>query len=428
MNPIDRFKTWEKIMSLEKKLLEAIDRSITEHPLGPKEEAFHQRKMNIALNVSGNKRSKLLSKHLSWASGKGSIRESDSNPVNDCEVFEGIQLTENAFDEEKGILDIVILKPGLNRSGKRFYTDKCLQEAAPKFKGVAMYADHDTKSGQRERPERSVRDLVGEVIETKVNENGWIVGKARVAESWLKDKISNFQKAGILHRIGISHNSLGRFTQQKHEGKVVQFIESITRPISVDYVTEAGAGGCINFMESNSGDQTTDENNSGGFQMDEKEFQSMKESLEALQESQKSTTDKLEGVLSENETLKKENETLKTQIEESSKASFDAHVEAAIKEADLPEKSKERLVSQFKESTDIEAFDEALKDEVDYVNSIKESNTDTKDNKPVRGLGPQSQKKDSTNNGNSVDLSESFKRLPGVSEDLAKNMAVSRRW
>src|SRR5690606_3161022 len=107
----------------------------------------------------------ILSNHLSWVNGSR-IQESDPIQATECEVFEGIQLTESAFDSEKGILYIVILKPGLNRSGTHFYTEKALKESAEKFAGVKMYADHISRSGAKDRPERSIRDFVGVVKES----------------------------------------------------------------------------------------------------------------------------------------------------------------------------------------------------------------------------------------------------------------------
>lgn len=412
-------------MNLDQELLQSIQTQIDRHPLTPKEKGHYQ--TIIAEALASENRVQGLADCLSWVSGSR-IRESDEPPsVQECEVFEGVQLTESAFNAEKGVLDIVILKPGLNRAGKRYYTKEAIQESAPKFKGVKMYADHPSKSETRDRPERSVRDFVAVVTETFVDEQGWLRGKAQVIEDWMKSKIGNLQETGLLHTLGVSHNSTGRFTWQKIENKTVQFVESILTPHSVDFVTEAGAGGSVSFMESDSNTDDPDTDQDGGLNMDEKqELETMKESLADITGKVTVLTETLEGVKTENDTLKAENEKLQSELQESKRREFDAHVETKLAEADVPDNVKKKLVEDFKESTDTEAFDKALADQIGFVQSIKESYGIRE--KKVKGLGPGNHDTTtSTENTGLVNLSEAFQNLPGIDENLAKSMAGIRR-
>lgn len=396
-------------------LLGEIGRQTKRRYLGPRMRKNHETALSTALSLSDP--DPALADILSEFSTLR-LRESagGSTPQPDS-LSDETMLSEASYDGEQGVLDITILQPGLNRSGKRFYTNAALKESFHLFKGLKMYADHDTRSGERERPERSIRDFVGVIGETSLSDNGSIRGKAFLVESWLKEKISTLQDKGLLHTLGVSHNSFGKVTKSTHEGKAVNLVEAITRPLSVDFVTEPGAGGSINFMESDpptEDDPNTD--SEGGFVMDEEEVKAMKESIEGLT----AQIEELKGVKSESEKLTLENTDLKAKIEESEKATFAAQLETSLKESELPEEAQARIKTAFGDSTDAESLKERITAEKEYIDALRESF----EAPPTRvsGLGPDGKPIKATAEAG---LQESFSKL-GIPEDLAKDMAAVR--
>lgn len=55
---------------------------------------------------------------------------------------------------------VVLIREGLAKSGV-FYTRRVVEEIAAAAEGLRAFADHPTPSEDRERPVRSVRDVVG---------------------------------------------------------------------------------------------------------------------------------------------------------------------------------------------------------------------------------------------------------------------------
>ena len=137
---------------------------------------------------------------------------------------------------ESGRAAIRIIEAGQGSSG--LYPEDTLREAASGrvfAAGTPMFVDHPTSSEGYERPERSVRDLAGRLTEDAWFADGALVAEAEIFPHW-RDVI-----AGMAEHIGVSIRADGRIDES---GTVTE----ITRARSVDYVTEAGAGGRVDEL------------------------------------------------------------------------------------------------------------------------------------------------------------------------------------
>ncbi|MDD5083133.1 MAG: hypothetical protein PHU08_07170 [Dehalococcoidales bacterium] len=300
------------------------------------------------------------------------IHESISVPVAEA-------TTENIA---KGIVPIRIIQPGFNSSKSRHYSDSAVKDAVKIFEGAKMYANHATKTEEKERPERDIRDWVATVRNAKVSEKGTAVAEAHIHAGWLKDMVSNLHEHGTLDKLGVSINSIGRGSKQKIDGVETFAVESLVdHPFkSVDFVTEAGAGGAVGVKESPEildvciidlarlKEVRPDLIKEVESEIDTKIKQEAKKIMETQEQIDKLTKD--------NEALAKERDELKGKLTEADKAKAKAEAQAVIKEAvgkaQLPDAAKARILEQFKEAEKADGIDAAIKAESDYLSKITE--------------------------------------------------------
>jgi hypothetical protein len=150
-----------------------------------------------------------------------------------------------------GTMPIKIIAPGWGNSG--YYSAEVLERDGPKVykRGTHMYLDHPTASEENERPERSVRDLVGTLAsDGRWQENGsdgaGIYADAQVVDGF-RDALGE-----LAPHIGISHRMLGAPPEPgEAEGKSGPIVQNMVHAKSVDFVTKAAAGGkVLELMES----------------------------------------------------------------------------------------------------------------------------------------------------------------------------------
>lgn len=202
---------------------------------------------------------------------------------------------ESAAQPEKDILGptrfrSVIIEEGLGNMVDRFYYTKgALKSMAPLLEGKKIFADHPSRTEDVDRPERSVRDVVGnyENIEYMESEDGR--GRLEADTLVLPDEPYRWARALMRHSVeyakkhpdksfvGLSINAAGDSTDQSIESfmeqysipdsaqpklqearekglETVRVVSEITDAVSVDLVTEAGAGGKIlEILESEKG-------------------------------------------------------------------------------------------------------------------------------------------------------------------------------
>jgi len=160
-----------------------------------------------------------------------------------------VDLTEATLNmDTHTIMGARLIKTGWSKNG-RYYGDGVLAQAAPLWEGAKAYADHPSRQDTKNRPERSVRDIVG-VYENPRHENGATLADFRVlgeAQSWLWPLIEESAK-GQRNIVGLSINALGRTVKGEAEGQKGIIVEAITHANSVDVVTEPAAGGGFDHL------------------------------------------------------------------------------------------------------------------------------------------------------------------------------------
>ena len=155
---------------------------------------------------------------------------------------EAVDLSE-AEVKDGTLTGAVILEAGFNKSGKRYYPERVIKEAASLFAGVKMYLDHEDKKSVLPR---SVRDWVSTMTESWSSDDARrLCGNIVPHNSGLREILENpvARKA-----IGLSIDVTGKQKLGVIDGKTTHIVESLDIAHSVDWVTEAGAGGRL--MES----------------------------------------------------------------------------------------------------------------------------------------------------------------------------------
>lgn len=173
----------------------------------------------------------------------------------------------------------VLLQEGLgNFESAFFYTREALISAVPVFEGKKIYADHPGRAEEEDRPERSVRDVLGHFenihfVETDEG-RGELHGDVVIlpdepflwARSLMRHAYEYAQKYPDKSFVGLSINAMGdaldtpiqKVVESTSEAvrlkllkaqelgiESVRVCSKITEAISCDLVTEAGAGGKV---------------------------------------------------------------------------------------------------------------------------------------------------------------------------------------
>lgn len=137
-----------------------------------------------------------------------------------------------------GRFKIGVITPGTGSSGT--YPRETI-EAAGRDKvfaaGTHMYLDHATEAQSWERPEGSIKDLVGVLTEDAYWDDsaGGLVAEARIYSTW-KTVLEEMKDD-----IGISIRASG----EVEEASGQRIVTKLTEARSVDFVTKAGRGGKI---------------------------------------------------------------------------------------------------------------------------------------------------------------------------------------
>jgi len=166
--------------------------------------------------------------------------------VGDILLFEGTP----QVDVDKKTITAVLIKSGLSKR-KNYYTPECLESAAPLFIGKKMYVDHPVPGSPEAtgKAARSFRDWVGTILESYyIPEEKGIGAKIGIRDSGLWEKVHEAHTNGWLNEIGLSINAMGKTRMGKIGDDVVNVVEAIVKPHSVDFVPDASAGGHIQVV------------------------------------------------------------------------------------------------------------------------------------------------------------------------------------
>ncbi len=334
-----------------------------------------------------------------------------------------IPMTEAAVDG-KGLATVVVIRPGFNTSKTFYYPAEMLARDVGKFDEVKMFANHSTEAEDEQRPERDIRDWVGNLSNPRIGPDGEVIADAVIVESWLKAKLSELRDHGLLSEMGVSIFAEGIGEEGEIEGTKTTIMEQIVSVRSVDFVTYPGAGGIVTMYES--------DHDHDIFLMSIDQLRKRRPDLvkaiadEAsalvLKEAQKMS--ETEGRVTELETqvgtLTTEKETAVTALEEAqvelAKAKAKSVIDAAIAEAVLPEAAKTRLTERFANAVNADGIAEAIEAEVTYIGELVESGK-------VKGMGatkpdPEADKKA---------LMESSKRMnPGWTDEQHETFVTGR--
>lgn len=137
-----------------------------------------------------------------------------------------------------GRMLVQIMTPGVGSSG--VYPAEAVEAAARSRvfpAGTHMYADHPTVAEDRERPERSIKDLAGVLIQDAYWDGTALVAEAKTYEPWTS------VLAEMHDSIGVSIRASARVEDSDEQGRPI--IAELVEGISVDFVTHAGRGGKV---------------------------------------------------------------------------------------------------------------------------------------------------------------------------------------
>jgi len=154
-----------------------------------------------------------------------------------------IPLVEKAVRKD-GTALIKIIQPGWGSSG--FYPAEVLERDGPKvFKAqLHTYWDHPSASEDKDRPERSLRDLAGVLTKDAYWDANGQAGPGLYAETRVTEQYRG-AVAELAPNIGMSIRAYGKAREGEVDGRKGNIIEQLVSARSVDYVTCPGAGGQI---------------------------------------------------------------------------------------------------------------------------------------------------------------------------------------
>jgi hypothetical protein len=173
------------------------------------------------------------------------IREAVAAPVADADG--------TVVGPDKAV-SIHVIRPGIGKGkGRHLYEAAMLERNADKFAGWKMYVDHLSSEAQKAAGglPRKVRELGGRVLESRWDgsvppdpERGYgqgaVVARVRPVK-WLREMIEDDPE---LIETSISAHATG-VRPVTRNGQKVWLVEGIADKGSVDWVTEAGAGGRV---------------------------------------------------------------------------------------------------------------------------------------------------------------------------------------
>lgn len=146
----------------------------------------------------------------------------------------------------KGIWRACLIAADVQGSSGYYPADVLMRDGAAAFPaGTHIYFDHPTQSEEEERPERSVREMAGVLLDDARYEDSFD-GKGLFARVQFFEDVKNMIGFRAPH-VGLSIRAAGQI-EDTPQGRIVR---SISHGLSVDLVTRAGAGGrLVNMTES----------------------------------------------------------------------------------------------------------------------------------------------------------------------------------
>jgi outer membrane murein-binding lipoprotein Lpp len=143
----------------------------------------------------------------------------------------------------KGIWRVCLIEADIQGSSGYYPADVLIRDGATAFpSGTHIYFDHPTETEEAERPERSVRDLAGYLLDDAAFEDGKD-GKGLFSRVQFTENARSLVQE-LNNVIGLSIRAAGQI-EETPSGRIVR---QISEGLSVDLVTRAGAGGRLVTM------------------------------------------------------------------------------------------------------------------------------------------------------------------------------------
>jgi hypothetical protein len=297
----------------------------------------------------------------------------EAQAMDDFQISDFVSLAEAEVSPDGSKVKVVLIEAGTNEGKKRHYPDEAITEAATGFKGLKQYINHPTKTEEKERPERDIRDWASTITESYAGKSAktgraQAIGEVSVHDSWLRERLKD---PVFRANVGLSINTGGMISQGKVNGQDMDIVEKIVfarknGPASVDWVTEPGARGRVaGLLES----RYEREQDMDLEKLTEKDLREARADLvEAIG---KTATKDLQEKLQASEKKVAD-------FEKAAKIQKQGDlVEAAIKKDGIPEAAKVKIREHFKttfvegdETVLKEAIAAELKKELEYIGKI----------------------------------------------------------
>ena len=182
-----------------------------------------------------------------------------------------------------GTIPIKIVAPGWGSSA--YYAPEVLERDGPKVfrEGLHVYWDHPSRSDEKDRPERSLRDLAGVLTRPARWEPNGVAGPGLYSDVKVRGEYREAVSELAPH-IGMSLRGEGLATDGEAEGRKGKLLKELLDARSVDFVTVAGAGGQILELFEAAGRAPLSPATSKEQAVDEKEAQALREENARLAE------------------------------------------------------------------------------------------------------------------------------------------------
>lgn len=280
--------------------------------------------------------------------------------------------------ETKGVWRIKLIEGDVHGSSGYYPASVLERDGAKAFPaGSHIYLDHPTWEEDWQRPERSVKDLVGRMIEDATYMDDPDEGKGLYGNVTFKQSVREDMEF-YAETAGMSIRAIGLTEESPVTGELV--VTELVEGLSVDIVTHAGAGGkLVGMAESARKGNETGEQRELFLQLTEKDkgnFNALFNTMKELGESISSLTGRFDAL----EEKAKEREAA---VEQASTLTV-AQVIEKLDGTDLPAVARKRLAEAYKPGDD---FDAAVAAEVEYFKQVQEAAAPAAPQAPQAGTG-----------------------------------------
>lgn len=152
-----------------------------------------------------------------------------------------------ATPDKTGRIRVTLISPGWGSSG--YYGADVLEQAVSDKvwpAGTQCFIDHPGEFENRDRPERSVRDLAAVLTEDPV----WTGSAVEADAQLMPAHAETLRQPEMANAIGMSIRASADVEMGEAEGRRGRIVKKIVYGESVDFVTRAGRGGRYQLIES----------------------------------------------------------------------------------------------------------------------------------------------------------------------------------